>query len=163
MNNNYDPAYAAQPVNPTADYDAMVAEVQRLDQASETKGMQALITIGASIIFGIVMVMIDRPISLIIAAFGVGMGWWIAREGAALSLAADELREQLPDTPPSAHTEYVTLPDGRVIPRARYEDIASRNPSNPAPATGQAPKGNSQGNVNGTPNSFDDISDEDGF
>ena len=125
MNNNYDPAYAAQPVNPTADYDAMVAEVQRLDQASETKGMQALITIGASIIFGIVMVMIDRPISLIIAAFGVGMGWWIAREGAALSLAADELREQLPATPPTGGTEFVTLPDGRVIPRERYEDIAT--------------------------------------
>ncbi|BBY99631.1 hypothetical protein [Mycolicibacterium fallax] len=158
MNNhgNYDPAYMQQPVNPTSDYDELVAEIQRLDEASEQKGMQALITIGASIVFGIVMVVIDRPISLVIAAFGIGMGVWLAREGGELSNAADELRSQLPATPPSAHTEYVTLPDGRVIPRDRYEDIASRNPSTP----GNAPNGQSQGNVN---NSFDDISDEDGF
>ena len=165
MNNNgynYDPAYAAAQPSPTADYDNLVSEIQRLDAAAEQKGMHSLLTIGGSIIFGVVMVVIDRPISLVIAAFGVGMGWWIAREGAALSLAADELREQLPATPPTGGTEFVTLPDGRVIPRARYEDIASRNPSNPAPATGQAPTGNSQGPVAGNA-AFDDLGEKDGF
>ena len=158
MNNNYDPAYAAQP-SPTADYDNLVSEIQRLDAAAEQKGMHSLLTIGGSIIFGVVMVVIDRPISLVIAAFGIGMGIWLAKEGGELSNAADALREQLPATPPTAATEYVTLPDGRIIPRERYEDIISRSPQ--APST--SPNGQSQGNVNGTPNSFDDISDEDGF
>ena len=162
MNNNgynHDPAYAQpQPVNPTTDYDALVSEIQRLDEASEQKGMHALLTIGGSIIFGIAMIVIDRPASLIIAAFGVGMGIWLAKEGGELSNQADLLREQLPSTPPSAATEFVTLPDGRVIPRERYEDIASRT----APAPGTSPKGDSTGHVN-NPSSFDDISDEDGF
>ena len=158
--NNFDPAYAQQPVSPTADYDAMQAEIQRLDAAAEQKGMHALLTIGGSIIFGIWMLVIDRPISLIIAAFGIAMAVWVAIEGGQLSNEADELRAQLPATPPvnGGGVDFVTLPDGRTIPRDRYEDIISRNPH----THGQAPTGNASGPVAGN-TAFDDLGEKDGF